>query len=284
MRTRPLTRADLPTCADLSVRAFLNDDLYVWLCPHRHAHPADFRAHNLRRLRARFAQPGCVGFVCVADVEDDAEGEVLLGYAFWARVGAKTGVGAGGAAAATRSIWRQRRRRHNAGWGPWVEGRLLEAEERYVNFWGLDGSRDGEAGRVLAREVAAARDLLEGLGEHWRLCVLAVAPEWQRRGVGGLLLRGGLEVARRERLPVGLMSSDEGRGLYAKHGFKVVDWGSLSVENGWVGGAAMVLDQERRWVREVKEGEGIGRGGRPVEVAWIHGKVDMSVEEEQVEY
>ncbi len=225
-------------------------------------------------------QPAVFGFVCVSD-EDEEEGdqgeEVVLGYAFWARMGAKDATAAGAGAATAISDWWRRR---NAGLAAWVERGLLEVEERYVAFFGLDGSYDPEVRKVFATAVASR--YFDALGDYWYLCALGVEPERQRKGVGSLLLRWGLERAREEGVPVSLIGSDEGRRLYAKYGFKVVDWTGLAVENEWVSGAVMVLDEERRWVRDVGEGERVGRGGRAVEVAWIGAGIEVPTEEEKV--
>jgi len=279
MRTRPLLRADLPSCADLAACAFIDNPLYAWLCPHRHAHPADFRASQLRELRARFVRPAYFGFVCVSSDDDDNQGEeVVLGYAFWARMGAKDTIAAGAGAGTPTNKWWCRR---NAGLAAWVERGLLEVEERYVSFFGLDRSCDPVVGKAFANTVAAST-YFDPLGDHWHLYTLGVVPERQRKGVGSLLLRWGLERAREEGLPVSLISSEEGRKLYAKYGFKVVHWDRLAVENELVGGAVMVLDEERRWVRDVGEEERIGRGRWAVEVAWIGAEVEVPREEEKV--
>lgn len=49
---------------------------------------------------------------------------------------------------------------------------------------------------------------------------MAVHPEYQRRGIGALLTKAGIEVAERSGLPIYLESSKEGVALYNKLGFR----------------------------------------------------------------
>ena len=57
----------------------------------------------------------------------------------------------------------------------------------------------------------------------WYLANLAVSPTHQRRGIGGALLTWGTSTATKDRLPIALEASVVGRGVYMKHGFKVVE-------------------------------------------------------------
>lgn len=54
---------------------------------------------------------------------------------------------------------------------------------------------------------------------------LAVDFRYQRRGIGGILVKGGLDTARRLNLPACTEAGPMSKGLYAKMGFeKVGDW------------------------------------------------------------
>ncbi|RGP68278.1 puromycin n-acetyltransferase [Fusarium sporotrichioides] len=57
--------------------------------------------------------------------------------------------------------------------------------------------------------------------KHWFLSTIAVAKEGQRRGVGSALMKFGVEKADEEGWMSYLNSSQEGKGLYGKFGFKV---------------------------------------------------------------
>ncbi|KAG9513086.1 acyl-CoA N-acyltransferase, partial [Aureobasidium melanogenum] len=60
-------------------------------------------------------------------------------------------------------------------------------------------------------------------GPFLELDYLATAPEYQRRGIGAMLLRAGLEVADAHGLMSYVTSSVAGLKLYQKHGFEIVD-------------------------------------------------------------
>ncbi|KAH0012073.1 acyl-CoA N-acyltransferase, partial [Aureobasidium melanogenum] len=60
-------------------------------------------------------------------------------------------------------------------------------------------------------------------GPFLELDYLATAPEYQRRGIGAMLLKAGLEVADAYGLRSYVTSSVAGARLYHKHGFEVVE-------------------------------------------------------------
>ncbi|KAH0155213.1 acyl-CoA N-acyltransferase, partial [Aureobasidium melanogenum] len=64
-------------------------------------------------------------------------------------------------------------------------------------------------------------------GPFLELDYLATAPEYQRRGIGGMLLRAGLEVAEAHGLKSYVTSSVAGLKLYQKHGFEIVETHAL---------------------------------------------------------
>src|SRR5277367_2147592 len=67
------------------------------------------------------------------------------------------------------------------------------------------------------------------LDETWYLKILAVHPEFQRRGVGGELLDWGLKQAQERGENIYLESSEVATGFYLKKGFKVL--GMMVVED-----------------------------------------------------
>jgi predicted N-acetyltransferase YhbS len=66
------------------------------------------------------------------------------------------------------------------------------------------------------------------------LVVMQVLPEYQGRGLGGMLLSLGLERAKYLRKRVFLLSSPEGKHLYAKYGFKAE--GNVTMNSDEYGG------------------------------------------------
>ncbi|MGZ4282158.1 MAG: GNAT family N-acetyltransferase [Gaiellaceae bacterium] len=60
-------------------------------------------------------------------------------------------------------------------------------------------------------------------GPHWYLAGIGVDPAAQRRGVGGLLLRPGMEAATRDGVPAVLLTNNEANlSFYESHGFRTV--------------------------------------------------------------
>ncbi|OAL74557.1 hypothetical protein A7D00_0150 [Trichophyton violaceum] len=58
---------------------------------------------------------------------------------------------------------------------------------------------------------------------HVLLNLLAVHPDYQRRGIGGALVKHGLEEAKKLDMPTWLEASPEGFPLYTAHGFEIVE-------------------------------------------------------------
>ena len=56
--------------------------------------------------------------------------------------------------------------------------------------------------------------------DGWEMSGLSVAPEYQRRGLGALMLNWGINQATAENVPVFVKSSPNGVSLYEKAGFR----------------------------------------------------------------
>jgi GNAT superfamily N-acetyltransferase len=80
------------------------------------------------------------------------------------------------------------------------------------------GGHDKERTEKLIAPLWDAREKY-WLGERYLYChVIAVHPAYQRRGVGQMLLKYGIDVAHQTRLPIYIESSRDGTRLYEKMG------------------------------------------------------------------
>jgi GNAT superfamily N-acetyltransferase len=77
-----------------------------------------------------------------------------------------------------------------------------------------------DAMKAFFKELAERRRERFGGEPYVLLSVLVVHPEHQRRGLGALQLKWGLEKADEMGVQAYLESSPKGKGLYAKHGFE----------------------------------------------------------------
>jgi len=76
--------------------------------------------------------------------------------------------------------------------------------------------------------------------ELLELAFLVVLPKFQRKGLGGQLVKSGLEEADRAHLPVWVKATKAGRSLYLKLGFK--DFEFVDHDLSLYGGEGIVTD------------------------------------------
>ncbi|KAF2260146.1 acyl-CoA N-acyltransferase [Lojkania enalia] len=205
MFIRPITREDLPQAVAISNSIFRNDELFAWLFPRQHVYPDDLRRFQFLRFRTRLMMVGCHGFVMVTEESDPywTGKEEVVGYAFFERTG------------------------DDAAAQKWRQDTIFRKIERYLLSWEKyyeDHMLDRITDRV--RLKAYIKNIDDGFYDkfksRWHLGVLGVSQEFQRRGIGGKLVRYGLKIAADENVPMTLEASIMGRGLYEKCSFKVV--------------------------------------------------------------
>lgn len=269
---RPMLQSDLSAVTTIASSAFISQPDWDITHPHRYQYPLSWRAMLSRGTRRRFFAPAMWGIVCVSD--DDPE--KVLGYAFWERCGpaqsanskgrlsSSSGV-AGGDAEAMTDPWSER----NTSLWIRLNNALSRLETRYYGMWRENSARDYVAvDQVGSLNLPSPDDLLDPLTKvatYWYLSLLAVDPDQQRRGIGTLLSKWGLDRATDENVTrdpkspvaVALAASTKGMGLYRKMGFKDVDWAvapkdlmSERPEDMPV----MVWDETETWVVPAKEG------------------------------
>lgn len=105
---------------------------------------------------------------------------------------------------------------------------ILTGLERQLNSiagiyhtWTNPALRSSRAGQFM-REALAVHPDFSSLGRRFYVAMVAVDPDFQRRGVGGMLIGEGKKLAKESNVPIYLESSLAGRGLYKKCGFETV--------------------------------------------------------------
>jgi ribosomal protein S18 acetylase RimI-like enzyme len=117
----------------------------------------------------------------------------------------------------------------------------LQLERRYIALFGLDKSVDDGRWKLMCEDISKA-DYWKDHSEYLMMWTLAIAPEYQRKGIGGLLTDACLQEAKEKKIGVGLLASPQGKGLYLRKGFKEIaraTWG-----NPELNGTAMIWTYE----------------------------------------
>lgn len=260
MHLRPTTTADIPRCATIHDAAFEDNELSDFLAPDRAKYPLSWHHRTLMTERTKYYQPNAWNFVCVADAEDGfaREGEIL-GFVRWIHRASKE--------EAASEPWT----RHLSvldraeSWLCWAELKWENTLRRNpaVSWTNLDAFIGSIIKATGFADVRATT--------HWYLDSLAVAPEYQRRGVGQKMVNWGLERAEGETkertaagkapVPATLIASGPGLHLYRSLGFKVVGWADDSYfDIPAVGGSNMVWDSTRYWIQDVEYDAPMRRG------------------------
>ncbi|KAL8707719.1 MAG: hypothetical protein Q9220_007299 [cf. Caloplaca sp. 1 TL-2023] len=210
--------------ATFSAAAFADDELYGFTNPYLAEYPMSFRDYFLRKIRLRNVLPDHTFWVAVLDERDEMtqaagdqshgsgsssqdvvapDGEVVVGYADWSRYGDSDAA----------KQWQVQ------SWTDWFESLLLQAQDKYIDFFQLDWSISPSRARELDMLDFWGDEFME-FPDRWHLRNLCVDPKYQRRGVGAMLLSWGLEQANQDKVPITLSTSTMAESLYRRHGFK----------------------------------------------------------------
>ena len=148
-----------------------------------------------------------------------------------------------------------------------MERGLRWLQAAYIELLSLDRSLNREN----LDTYLATIDETYPTGDLWILQNLCVDPQWQRRGIGGLLMQWGKNKAREEGVPVGLTASPMGEGLYKREGFREV----YRVDGSEAGIVPVMMwepeEMRGRWLKEeAQDDEGrredSGEGGASQDV------------------
>ena len=266
MHLRPTTPADVPRCTTIIDTAYVNDELYNFLGANRNAYPLQWRQSVLKAQHAKLYQPNAWSFVCVADANDKfAPPGEILGCARWTRRSSKDD--------AATDPWIRRLSLAERG-----EGFLRWAELKWEETLRINPAKAWDREDAFIRSIVKSTAFAPVRGAtHWFLDHLAVAPEYQRRGVGRELVQWGLQRAEAETkeriemgkppVPVALFGSVMGLHLYRSLGFKVVGWEDAAFMDIPVeGGSTMVWDPSEYWIHDLEHEPPMRRG--VVEAMW----------------
>ncbi|MCJ1350225.1 MAG: hypothetical protein MMC33_000206 [Icmadophila ericetorum] len=220
---RPLHFSDISALAALAQAAFEPLPLTSYLHPHIHDSPAS-EARNLRWLRHSFRRrvldPKYESFAAVVASSQHGKGEEeVVGLTQFYRTGDADRKNGG--------VRRQVEARER----PWsVIGLYLKARRLMwevwmrVNEWiwpnlGMDQETEKTFVKAVVADEKEFWEANERYKERWHVQSVVVGVEWQRQGVGKLLMQEVLERAKKEGVCVGVEASKEGEGLYRKCGF-----------------------------------------------------------------
>ncbi|APA10127.1 hypothetical protein sscle_06g048970 [Sclerotinia sclerotiorum 1980 UF-70] len=204
MHLRPLTRDDLPYIADIVSEAYRDDPLQKIFFPPKAVENGSRRRKSMLRIRKRFVEANTRCIVSVSDENDEfwSGKPEFLGFSNWTRVGKSE--------AATK--WQ------TDGLFAKLERTLITTEMWYTeNFLDRDLPWD---------KIHHVRNLTAGIfgsiPDYLELAGLAVRPEFHRRGIGGMMLKYGIDLAQEEQVPILLQASPVGTRLYTKFGFQEI--------------------------------------------------------------
>ncbi|KAK6601332.1 GNAT family protein [Botrytis cinerea] len=202
MHLRLLKRDDLPALSDLGTEAFRDDNLQTILFPPEAVANGSLRRSINLRIRKRLVEAGTHCYVSMSDEDDEfwSGTPELLGYAFWTRVGKSEAAKKW----QTDTLFSK------------LERTLIGAEMWYSEYF-LDRDRPWDKIHYM-RNLSI--DHFGSIPEYLELAALAVHPKFHRRGIGGMMLRYGIDLAQKEQVPLVLEASRAGTLLYTKNGFR----------------------------------------------------------------
>lgn len=133
-----------------------------------------------------------------------------------------------------------------------LECTLLKATESYLRLIEADKSLDYAR---LAHFHSSASEDFAAIPEMWKLQNLCVHVDFQRQGIGSMLIDWGKEQAQIEQCPIGLESSVAARPMYLKNGFR--KYGKLNIKDFPIDDVPVYIweprDMEGKWGMKKEE-------------------------------
>lgn len=221
---RDATLSDIPSMASIASRAYFDTPLRDFLSPHRNQHRSDYERRFRQRMQARFVNPKSLSIVAVLASAPSHP----VAYAQFVCTGDNPPV--------------QRHISHRDTYQLRILSWYYWAQHRIADYFWPDRSADPKA--VQEFDAWGLQDEIKHWSaperaNRWHAQSVVVAPEWQRKGVGKMLMDFILERARDDGMVVGLEASPEGEKLYSALGFQLL--GRFNNTPHGVGGGGVML-------------------------------------------
>lgn len=212
MPVRTARYSDIPRIASTLSKAFYNEEFHAHLFPFRHEYPDDYLTAWKHVVLERWWDYHSIWYVYEGDQHH------IFGAALWSR----SGVG-------SDQLW---------GLGGWWDSRTL-ISPFVVNLHAIhrlmfpnrsiqkpsssdpQPLRKWDFGDRISPFTSHYFTVPEHRKNHWELCILGVAPNHQRQGVGKELVRWGLSKAKEDKLPAVVITAAGTEKFYQKQGFEV---------------------------------------------------------------
>ncbi|KAF2137611.1 uncharacterized protein K452DRAFT_291428 [Aplosporella prunicola CBS 121167] len=111
-----------------------------------------------------------------------------------------------------------------AGFAGWAPPHETEEEKDIYSKMPLPKSLNKEALDVVTKYMHDAKEKFMGKGNNnfWYLFSICVSPDYQRKGIGAILMQWGMDQADKDGLPIYLESTPAGYSLYKKMGLETI--------------------------------------------------------------
>ena len=207
---RPMTFADAYQSAFVASRAYHDTKFTEFLSPHRRQYPADYIRGFQQRITSRLLSPNNRSWVAVAEDEPN----VPVAYMQCERLGDDEG--AKQVINERKSVWLSMKKFLYDTWVTisnkiWPDRSTMDAADLAIFF----KSQDGEEDKHWKSHPERAN--------RWYCRSMVVSQEWQRRGIGRVLMNKLVALADEQNVPIQLEASPEGEWLYRSVGFELLD-------------------------------------------------------------
>ncbi|KAI5795284.1 acyl-CoA N-acyltransferase [Geopyxis carbonaria] len=214
---RPATLSDAAQMAEIATRAYTTSEAADFFNPHRAAYPSDYHYSFLTRYRSRLVDPAAMTWV----VHPAGAPGCVVAHGQFLRV---TSNPESRPRRDTWRMWAVRGWYAFLAWG-WAavgwKNRTIDPVSM-VEFIRVDG---------ITQKTYWSRPEWQ---ERWHALSIVVDPNWQKRGLGGMLVEWIVKRAGKDGVGIGLEASAEGEPLYRKTGFRML--GRFAMEKPVPGG------------------------------------------------